>query len=235
VVEGLSLSGVNFGSAHAPEGVEWAEPLLSADEIPLILRGRNEGREIAIWTFDLAVGNLPTRLAFPLLVSRTVRDLAPAALPLAIQSGQAVTVRPDPQATELRIVGADGAPIVVPAAAAVTVDSLTAPGLYRVEEQRGAETVVAGMVGVNAGSSAESNLAPQGAPQLLAPESAPGGGPQRLSADIWHWLALGALGVLGLEWLYVLLRRARVPRRFQPSSRPSPAPPGGRGIGGGVR
>lgn len=222
LLDGLSLSGVSFGNARALSGAEWAETLLSADEIPLILRGRLEGREIAIWTFDLAAGNLPTRLAFPLLVSRTVRDLAPAPLPPAILAGETVTLRPDPRASEVRLIGADGSTIALPAAPAVTLDGLTQPGLYRVEELRGEETTLVGLVGVNAGATAESNLAPQPPPDLVTPASAPGGASQRLAADIWHWLALGALGVLLLEWLYVLLRRGR--RAAARPSRPAPPP-----------
>jgi hypothetical protein len=217
VVEGLSLSGVSFGSARALAAPAWAETLLSADEIPLILRGRHEGREVAIWTFDLVAGNLPTRLAFPLLVARTVRDLAPPPLPQSIQAGAAVTMRPDPRAGEVLLTGPDGVTIQLPAAPAITLDSLARPGIYRVEERRAGELVLVGLVGVNAGAAGESNLAPRPAPELSAPASAGGGGPQRLSADIWHWLALGAVGVLCLEWLYVLLRRGRRPPPIRPA------------------
>ena len=206
VLEGLSLTGVNFGSARALAAPDWAETLLSADEIPLILRGRRDGREIAIWSFDLAAGNLTSRLAFPLLMARTVRDLAPPPLPQAIRAGDVVTMRPDPRASAVQLIGPDNIELTLPVTQAVTLDSLTLPGLYRVEELRGEATVLAGLVGVNAGAAGESNLAPRPAPQLSTPESAPGGAPQRLMADIWPWLALGALGVLALEWLYVLLR-----------------------------
>jgi Ca-activated chloride channel homolog len=202
----LSLTGVSFGSAHALAAPAWATPLLTADEIPLIVRGQNEGREIAIWNFDLAGGNLPSRLAFPLLMARTVRDLAPPPLPETVPAGAAVTVRPDPRASELRVTDPAGAVQTLPAGPAVVLGGLVQPGLYRVDEVRGEELVPVGLVGVNAGSAAESNLAPQPLPVLSAPASAPGGAPQRLMSDIWPWLALAAIGVLALEWLYVLLR-----------------------------
>ncbi|HWQ12757.1 MAG TPA: BatA and WFA domain-containing protein, partial [Roseiflexaceae bacterium] len=148
VVEGLSLGGVSFGSARPLATPDWAEPLLSADEIPLILRGRHEGREVAIWTFDLAAGNLPTRLAFPLLVARTVRDLAPPPLPQSVQAGAAVTIRPDPRASEVVLTGPEGQQIRLPAAPAIALDALVRPGVYRVEERRGRALVLAGLVGV---------------------------------------------------------------------------------------
>jgi len=205
----LSLTGVSFGSTHPLETPAWATPLLSADEIPLILRGEHEGREIAIWNFDLAAGNLPTRLAFPLLMARTVRNLAPPPLPESVLAGTAVTVRPDPRTTELRLTSPDGAVQSVPAGAAVVLDTLRQPGIYRVEELRGEEFTVLGLIGVNAGSATESNLAPQPLPALNAPTNAPGGAPQRLMSDIWPWLALAAVAVLAVEWLYVLLRGRR--------------------------
>lgn len=212
----LSLSGVNLGSGRAVTPPAWAETLLTADEIPLIMRGRSDGREIAIWTFDLASGNLPSRLAFPLLMARTVRDLAPPALPTSIAAGDAVQLRPDPRANEVQLTlvapatpgerADESGVITLPAGAAVTIDRLTQPGLYRVEELRGEQTALVGLVGVNAGSTAESNLTPRPAPQLSAPDQALGAATQSLMTDIWPWLALAAAAVLAIEWLYVLLR-----------------------------
>ncbi|NWG22360.1 MAG: VWA domain-containing protein [Chloroflexi bacterium] len=207
-LEGLGLGGVTFGVARRVEVPPWADVQLATGDLPLILRGRMENREIAVWTFDVESGNLPTRLAFPLLVARTVRDLTPPPLPPAVRAGESLVAHPDPRATRLLVRGPGDQSLEAPVAPAVALDSLTEPGLYRVEEQRDGVATLTGAVGVNAGAAIESNLRSQPAPPLRAPATDPGGGASgRQMMDLWPWLALGALLVLALEWAYVLRRR----------------------------
>lgn len=208
-LEGLEFGGVVFGAIRRIEPPPWAEAQLSSGDWPLILRGRTDNHEVAIWTFNLADGksNLTTRLVFPILVARTVRDLAPPPLPQAVRAGEPLIIRPDPRATTVRLRDPGDRQIVVPAAPVITLDTLIEPGLYQVEEQRGNTVVPAGMVGVNAGAAIESNLRPQSAPPLRAPGSDPGSASGQQMIDLWPWFALAALLVLVLEWAYVLRRR----------------------------
>lgn len=206
-LEGLGFGGVVFGAVRIVETPPWAEVQLSSDDLPLILRGRTDDHEIAVWTFNLAGSNLTTRLAFPILVARTVRDLAPPPLPQAVRAGEPLVIHPDPRTTTLRLRGPGDRQMIAPAAAVVTLDTLVEPGLYQVEEQRDNATVLAGVVGVNAGAAIESNLRPQNAPPLRAPGNDPGSASRRQMLDLWPWLALAALLVLALEWAYVLRRR----------------------------
>ncbi|MFQ3631705.1 vWA domain-containing protein [Roseiflexus sp.] len=206
-LEGLEFGGVVFGAVRQVETPQWAEVQLASGNLPLILRGRVDNHEIAVWTFNPASSNLTTRLAFPLLVARTVRDLAPPPLPQAVRAGEPLIIRPDPRTTTLRLRGPNDQAITIPAASVVTLDTLVEPGLYQVEEQRNNATVVAGVVGVNAGAAIESNLRPQSAPPLRAPGNDPGSASNQQMLDLWPWLALAALLVLALEWAYVLRRR----------------------------
>lgn len=207
-LEGLGLGGVTFGVARRVEAPPWADVQLASGDLPLILRGRVENREIAVWNFDIESGNLPTRLAFPLLVARTVRDLTPPPLPPAVRAGESLVAHPDPRATRLLVRGPGDQATEMPVAPAVALDALTEPGLYRVEEQRDGVATLTGAVGVNAGAAIESNLRSQNAPPLRAPATDPGSGASgRQMMDLWPWLALGALLVLALEWAYVLRRR----------------------------
>lgn len=206
-LEGIGFGGVLFGAVRQIETPPWAEVQLSSENVPLILRGRTDNHEIAVWTFNLASSNLTTRLAFPILIARTVRDLAPPPLPQAVRAGEPLIIRPDPRTTTLRLRGPGDRQITAPAASVVTLDTLVEPGLYQVEEQRDNTTVLAGVIGVNAGAAVESNLRPQSAPPLRAPGSDPGSASGRQMIDLWPWLALAALLVLALEWAYVLRRR----------------------------
>ncbi len=206
-LEGLGFGGVVFNAVRRIEPPPWAEVLLASGDLPLILRGRTEGHEIAIWAFDPADGNLTTRLAFPLLVARTVRDLAPPPLPQTVHAGEMLTIRPDPRTTALVIRSPDNRRIEAPVASVVTLDTLIEPGLYTVEAQRGGTTVPVGVVGVSAGAAIESNLRPQSAPPLRAPGTDPGSASGQHMIDLWPWLAGAALIVLTIEWVYVLRRR----------------------------
>ena len=203
LLEGINLGGVNFGSVQPVTPPAWATTQLAINDTPLILRGRDGANEIAIWTFNLASGNLPTRLAFPLLVARTVRDLVPLSIAPEVQVGAPLTVRPDPRTTTIQLTAPDGTRSVVPTAPLLTLDTLTQPGFYRVEERSGGAPLFVGQVGVNAGAASESNLRPRTVPQLAGPPQQFSGAPQRQVIDLWPWLALGALALLMLEWGYI--------------------------------
>jgi hypothetical protein len=215
LLEGLSFSGVSFGAVPTLSVPEWASTQLAAvgadgasePETPLVLRGRDGQHEIAIWTFSIGSGNLPARLAFPLLVARTVRDLTATPPPASVGAGQSISVRPSTRATSLAIVAPDAARTELPAANARDLDIFTQPGFYTIEERAGASTIYTGVVGINAGAPGESDLRPQPAPDIAAPASDPGSGPQQHSMDLWPWLAGLTLVLLVFEWMYVLRRR----------------------------
>src|SRR5262249_5601971 len=203
LLDGLSLGGVRFGEPRQVAPPSWAKPQLALGATPLILRGRSGAHEIAIWTFDLAASNLPTRLAFPLLVARTVRDLTPPSLPSSIAAGAPLALRPDPRADEIDLSGPEGLRTTVAATQTVAIDTLTLPGFYRVEERAGGESIFRGQIAVNAGAAIESDLRPRPAPPISGMDQSSARAPQREMREIWPWLALGALAVLMLEWGYI--------------------------------
>jgi hypothetical protein len=204
LLDGLSFGGVSFDLAQRITAPDWTDTLLAGGDIPLILRGRNATNEVAIWTFDLTTTNLPTRLAFPLLVTRTVRDLTASPLPSSLQAGAALTLRPGPRATEVQLVAPDGQTSQAPVSPTLTFDTLTQPGWYQVIEQGANGTMFESQVAVNAGSPIESDLQPQPPPQLANNVAAAEGGAQRNMRDLWPLLALAVLAVLILEWGYTL-------------------------------
>ncbi|GAB4441662.1 MAG: VWA domain-containing protein [Chloroflexi bacterium OHK40] len=205
--EGVSLSSVQFGPVRdvtPPDGFVIA---LSRGEQPLVLRGRAGASEIAIWTFDLGQGNLTTRLAFPLLVARTVRDLTPPPLPAAALVGETVSLEPDSRATEVELAAPDGRVEVVALTPGQPLSlAFDRPGVYTLAERAGNQTLYTGQFAVNAGAPVESNLAPRDlpAPPPRTPDAQGAGDEQRA---LWPWLAAFALAVMLLEWLYVHGRR----------------------------
>jgi hypothetical protein len=219
LLDGLSFSGVTFGNVRPLVLPSWATPLLAwrgdvlgsdnipaAGELPLVARGRIEGREVAIWSFDLAHGNLPARLAFPSLVLRTVRDLTALAAPSTLVAGGTLALRPDPRATQLTLTAPDGGSTSIIASAAGAIDGFTQPGWYRVAERDGEQILYQATIGVNSGSTSESRIAPLAPPPITGAERDSGGGPLSQPMDLWPWLAGAALAILAVEWLIVLRR-----------------------------
>jgi hypothetical protein len=206
ILDGLSFGGVNFGPPQDIAQPAWAGTQLARGSQPLIMRGRDGPHEIAIWNFDLATGNLPTRLAFPLLVARTLHDLVPAPLPAAIQSGETLALQLDPRAANVAITAPDGQQSTLAVTRSIALDTLTQPGFYHI--QAGS---LNSQVGVNAGSASESDLRGQTAVAGSQAEQSSEGwaAPARDTnrsqplTDLWPWLALGALALLMLEWGYI--------------------------------
>lgn len=207
LLDGVSLGSVEFGPARDVDPPAWATTLLARGDQPLIMRGRTERSEVAVWAFDLSQGNLVTRLAFPLLVARTVRDLTPPALPASALLGEAPQLALDPRTTRLELGAPDGTARVL----AVTPGepptvSLDQPGVYTLAEQAEGRTLATGRLAVNAGAPFESELAPRELPATQRP-AAQAGVEGEGDRPLWPWLAAAALAVMMLEWTYVHGRR----------------------------
>ena len=207
--EGISLGAVEFGPATPVTPPAEAVTLLSRAGQPLIFRWRAPASAIAVWTFDLAQGNLTTRLAFPLLVARTARDLIPPAAPGSALAGTTLSLPVDPRATTVEVTAPDGAITLVtvePGGRAwVTFDQ---PGRYTLVELAGDRRLYTAQVGVNAGAAVESDLRPRPVPEPVA------AAPARRERDeaaqpLWPWLVALALIVILGEWVYVHARRSR--------------------------
>ena len=203
LLAGLSLAGVDFGPLRSIDAPAGFTAQLANGETPLILRGRSDTHDMAIWAFDPSAGNFTTRLAFPLLIARTVRDLTPAPLPQSVLAGTPLVLRPDARATALRIAGPAGETSTLPATPLLTLDQLTQPGIYTIEEQANGASLFRSQLPVNAGAALEANLYPQPAPTIAEASPSSNAPAAQQLHDTWHWFALGALALLLLEWGYI--------------------------------
>ncbi|MGQ9925655.1 MAG: vWA domain-containing protein [Chloroflexaceae bacterium] len=206
--EGIGLGAVEFGPATLVSPPAEAVTLLSRAGQPLIFRWRVPGSTIVVWTFDLAQGNLTTRLAFPLLVARTARDLIPPAAPASVLAGATLSLPVDPRATTVEVTAPDGTatPVAVEpeGRALVTFDQ---PGRYTLVELAGNQRLYTAQVGVNAGAAVESDLRPRPVPNpVAAPVSRER---DEVVQPLWPWLVALALIVILGEWMYVHARRSQ--------------------------
>ena len=205
---GLNFDSVSFGLVKQLTTPNWVQVELASGDTPLMLRGKTGGHDVVIWTFALQNGNLPNRLAFPLLVARTVRTLTPASLPETVQAGAPLRLHPSPRTTTVQITAPDGRAQQMASAPELTLHTLTQPGWYELAEQGPGGTIFQGRVGVSAGSVIESDLRVQTTPALQSASTVSADAAKRLTTELWPWLALAALLVLTLEWGYVHVRKA---------------------------
>ncbi|NTW01146.1 MAG: VWA domain-containing protein [Oscillochloris sp.] len=211
IFAGISLGSVDFGPIPEITPPDWAQVQLSRGTQPLILRGSVEQSEVAIWAFDLTQSNLTSRLAFPLLLIQTIRDLSPASLPSSALAGQAVELRPDRRTDKIESTAPDGTINQVHVARGETVAlAFDDPGVYTLRELSGSQEIFVGQLPVNTGSAIESDLT---AHQLPATTSAPPATAEDAESNkrpLWPWLVSCALVVMLGEWIYVHARRANV-------------------------
>ncbi|WP_298403095.1 VWA domain-containing protein [uncultured Chloroflexus sp.] len=210
----VNLGGIAWGRIAAIEPPAWLTPLALSDGIPLILRGRFEHSEVAVWNFDVANEALTTRLAFPLLVARTVRDLTPPPAPVALILGAPLVYQADIRATQLTVIDPNGnrTTIAVQPAIPATIEPRQV-GVYRVQEWAGDQLLRETQFPVNAGAIGEADPTPRFASAAIgaAPVQTPvtrAAAPQPL----WSWLIIAAIIVLIGEWLYIQ-RRPQVEAR----------------------
>ena len=204
LLDGLSLDSLQFGTSRQLMPPPWASVLLAAGDQALIVRGRTGTSEVAVWNFALDQSNLPSRLAFPLLVARTVRDLTPLPLPASLDAGATLNLRPSPRATSVEIAAPDGSTQALIAAPELSTDALLQPGIYNVSEHDATKAVLYnGRVAVNAGSAIESNLRAQPEPAFVQAQATQASAPGSDGRDLWPWLTLVAILVAVGEWVYV--------------------------------
>lgn len=183
----------------------WAQTLVEADGGPLLMIGEQNGRRLAIVTFDLRDSDLPLQIAFPILMANITGWLSPGRAfngATALQAGDAVTIVPTTGATVVSIQKPDGTIWQT----AVTGDPITFSetdqlGLYQVMLKDLAGEQEAGTFAVNLFSATESTIAPAAQVQVgqmeIEETADEGNVGQR---ELWAWLTAVAVVILVIEW-----------------------------------
>jgi len=229
----LSWTNVISSAGNLFEGLNLASFTPQGKVLPRILRRKLGQSEIALWDFNLTQGNLTTKLAFPLLVARTVHDLTPSNLPSSLLAGEAFTFRPSPHTESVQILSpsAQTTSLATESAQAIwtslAIEGLPEPGIYTLAEMKGKEVLFQGQIAVNVGAALESNLQPRPMEVVLNPPPAKGSPTAQLPPDassnpslhaqqhLWPLLAFAALGFLTFEWVYVALGQRKRPSQVE--------------------
>lgn len=222
VMRDISLDGVVFGETPVYQLGPGAEVLASgADvetQVPLVWRGSLGGQPYVAYAFDPTLSNIAARVTFPVLVAQTVASLAGQGSEGVHAPGDAVPLDVPENADSVSVTTPDGAAFGVPAVGAgdgprtATFTVTAQPGVWTLSvlDDAGSE-LERGRITVNVGSVQESRLN-TGEPIQLRFASASTGASltgtdeAQTFSDIWPLLVLGAIVVIGLEWLVWLAR-----------------------------
>ncbi|HSK94345.1 MAG TPA: BatA and WFA domain-containing protein [Candidatus Angelobacter sp.] len=177
---------------------------------PLVAVGEVERRRIGLLSFALSESDLPLQIAFPLLMSNLTDALLPSGegvLPSSTRLGQTLALEVDPRIERVSATIGDDEEVLP-----VVGGRLTLPGADRVgirevraiSDESELDGSPLGRTAVNLFSPDESDVRPGDPTGLVdmgrvTSDGAPASQPTR--SEWWWPLALGALALLGAEWL----------------------------------
>lgn len=227
ILQNVNLSDIHvLRYSHLLTPALWAQPIMVANQTPLLIAGDNQNRRIATLGFDLHDSDFPLQPDFPIFVYNLVNWFLP---PPVGNDGQVspntpVTVQTWPGADRVTITapGPNIQPVTVgPPFPVVPFDKTNTPGIYQVAQSvRGQQRY--GAFAVNLFDPLQSRLAPASTLPITGSASFTGGGNNapHVLREIWPWIAALLLLILCAEW-WLFSRNYRLP--------PAPASTNGRG------
>jgi hypothetical protein len=215
----VDFKDVNVLKFKTLTNVDWADALVSAGNGQLVLAGEQDGRQVAILSFDIHNSDLPLQITWPILMSNLMEWFTPSAVisvPNGLRVGASLPIRPPFDASGVRVTSPDGSTkdLAIDRQTVVFADTRQ-PGLYKVDVLKGTEVVQSAPFAVNLFAPNESKIAPQQTISLSGNTIAAARHDEVGQQEFWPWAALLALLVLMIEWL-VYQRRMQARTIFQP-------------------
>ncbi len=200
---------------------DWADPLIVSDGGALLLAGENDGRQIAILTFDIRDSDLPLQITWPILISNLLEWFTPSqtvSVPDGLSVGDTVVIRPPIGADSLRVTLPSGDTRELPPDENLLFfTETTTAGLYTLDVLSNEEVIDSQPFAVNLFTTGESDITPQTI-SLGGTEVTTDANEQLGVREFWSLVAFLALLVLLIEW-YVYHQRLRVPTIMTPLQR----------------
>ncbi|MHB8612095.1 MAG: vWA domain-containing protein [Candidatus Dormibacteraceae bacterium] len=197
----VDLNDVHIARSQDLRSTTFGRSLITSLQTPLVLV-RDEPFRQALFGFDLHESDLPLRIAFPILVQNLSEWILPPSVPSnSFHSDEPVTLVPETGATSVTVVEPDGSRHAVAVGAVATFGDTNQVGLYTVEQVVSGKTNRSWFT-VNLFSDQVSQLKPVDRITLPPYSNAVAvSAVHRGQLEIWPWIALGALGLIVLEWL----------------------------------
>ncbi|MBA2470441.1 MAG: BatA domain-containing protein [Chloroflexia bacterium] len=222
ILDRVDLAGVTFGNTPAylldTSDQELVRGEANGVAGPLVWRGEIEGNPYVAFGFDLESSNITGRVAFPVLIARSVAGLTEAPAASALGLGEPLLYRASQGVATISVVEPSGEATILDVSAtggSVIFEGTGQAGRYTLTGLGDAEQVLEEMTFVvNAGHPVESDLRVNDAlAQSLQGASAADEAvtERRGLADLWPILVAIAGAVIALEWLVFSAGWLRVP------------------------
>jgi Ca-activated chloride channel homolog len=229
ILQNVDLSDIHvLRFSHQLTPALWAQPIITANQTPLLIAGENQNRRIATLGFDLHDSDFPLQPDFPIFIYNLVNWFLP---PPVGNDGQVtpntpVTVQTWPGADQVTITapGSNAQPVTVgPPFPVVPFDKTNTTGIYQVAQRvRGQERY--GAFAVNLFDPLQSRLVPASTLPIVNSTSFTTGSNSapRVLREIWPWIAALLLLVLCAEWWLFSRNYQQQPAPTSASQRGSP-------------
>ena len=211
ILDGVDLAGVTFGDTPAYTLGDGDEELVrgTANGVdgPLVWRGDIDGNRYVALGFDLESSNLTQRVAFPVLVARSVADMVTEPGASALALGETLRYPLTTGTTTVSVTDPAGEITTIDAqksGGSILFEGVGQAGRYTLSELAGEQMLDEVVFVVNAGHPIESDLRPNDALADSLTGAAAGDADvseRRGLADLWPLLVAVAGVVIALEWL----------------------------------
>ena len=186
LLHGVDSQTLTIATAHVYRSPSLVPLAWSAKGTPLVSVDQSAGRRIAVVAFGPGDSNLASAPAFPVLVDNALDWLARPALVESASHGEMVF-----DESVVRVTGPDGRPVPLQRVDHAVIGLLRAPGLYRAETGAARTMVPINIADAQASNVERTYLTSENARAVTA-----GASPR----PWWAYCALGAFGLLLLEW-----------------------------------
>ena len=202
----VDLSFLEPGEGGSISIPEWSRPDLLLDAGAAMFHGVLDGRRTVVASFDPVDAGMTDTAAFPMFMLNAVEWANPLRAPpdaSRVSVGQKLHVQPHPQATELRVSGSKGESAKrFDAVDASAIGPFDEAGLYKLTQVATTRTLGVEEFTVHApwasDSPPDSKITVGPAPALNSASLET----RDVSSELWTWIALVALLIMGGEWLW---------------------------------
>lgn len=207
---------VDFGAlrwVHMHEGrpAGWAQELAGSESGPAIVSGE-KSKMRAIWLgfgMEITDGRFPFTVGYPIFISNAIRWLSHSEDTSAsqVRTGAPVQLDAPPAAGTVTITKPDGSKrsVAISSRGGGVFDDTDETGIYTATGNADYHRTFA----ANLSDYAESDITPRKNPEMGGGLKGQIGRRVTVTREMWPWLAIGLLALLGLEW-YAFHRRVFV-------------------------
>jgi hypothetical protein len=198
----LNLSDLRIAKSLAVQLAPWAKAIADSDtpQAPLLVVGEKDNRRVVYLGFDIKESDLWLRVAFPIFISNAVRWLASGAKTqqesVLYRAGEVVPLNPPITVESVTVTDPLGRPRTVEGKRRPLLFDLTDTiGVYQVKAKNYQQKFAVSLL-----NKRESDILPRSTIELGSSGETTAAGSTRANKEIWRWLVVVALLVLGLEW-----------------------------------